>query len=64
MIVPAMIAQIATNLGELNLNIVDMTNVSRGDIAYNLIDVENEIEEDAVDKISSIENVLNVRLII
>ena len=41
-----------------------MTNVSRGDIAYNLIDVENEIEEDAVDKISSIENVLNVRLII
>ena len=62
--VPAMIGQIATNLGELNLNIVDMTNVSRGDIAYNLIDVENEIEEDAVDKISSIENVLNVRLII
>ncbi|MBE19654.1 MAG: 3-phosphoglycerate dehydrogenase [Gammaproteobacteria bacterium] len=62
--VPAMIGQIATNLGELGLNIVDMTNVSRGDIAYNLIDVENEIQEDAVDKLSQIENVLNVRLVI
>ena len=62
--VPAMIGQIATNLGELGLNIVDMTNVSRGDIAYNLIDVENEIQENADDKLSQIENVLNVRLVI
>ena len=62
--VPAMIGQIATNLGELGLNIVDMTNVSRGEIAYNLIDVENEIQGGAIDKLSQIENVLNVRLVI
>ena len=37
--VPAMIGQIATTLGELGLNIAEMTNVSRGDIAYNLIDL-------------------------
>ena len=41
--VPAMIGQIATTLGELELNIADMTNVSRGDLAYNLIDIENSV---------------------
>ena len=62
--VPAMIGQIATSLGELGLNIADMTNVSRGDIAYNLIDIENEVKEEALTKLSLIENVINVRLII
>ena len=62
--VPAMIGQIATSLGELGLNIADMTNVSRGDVAYNLIDIENEVKEEALTKLSLIENVINVRLII
>ena len=61
--VPAMIGQIATSLGDLGLNIVDMTNVSRGDIAYNLIDVENEVKKEAIKKLKSIDNVINVRLI-
>ena len=61
--VPAMIGQIATTLGELELNIADMTNVSRGDLAYNLIDVENSVNKIALDKLSSIENIINVRLI-
>ena len=62
--VPAMIGQIATSLGELGLNIADMTNVSRGNVAYNLIDIENEVKEEALTKLSLIENVINVRLII
>ena len=61
--VPAMIGQIATTLGELELNIADMTNVSRGGLAYNLIDVENSVNKIALDKLSSIENIINVRLI-
>ena len=61
--VPAMIGQIATALGELNLNIAEMTNVSRGDIAYNLIDIENEVNEASISKLKEIENVINVRLI-
>ncbi len=61
--VPAMIGQIATTLGELELNIADMTNVSRGDLAYNLIDIENSVNKSALDKLSSIENIINVRLI-
>ena len=61
--VPAMIGQIATTLGELELNIADMTNVSRGGLAYNLIDVENSVNKRALDELSSIENIINVRLI-
>jgi D-3-phosphoglycerate dehydrogenase len=61
--VPAMIGQIATSLGELDLNIADMTNVSRGDIAYNLIDIENEVKESAIAELQKIKNILNVRLI-
>ena len=61
--VPAMIGQIATELGELKLNIAEMTNVSKGDIAYNLIDIENEVSEESVNKLQGIENVIDVRLI-
>ena len=61
--VPAMIGQIATTLGELELNIADMTNVSRGDLAYNLIDIESSVNKRALDELSSIENIINVRLI-
>ena len=61
--VPAMIGQIATELGELNLNIAEMTNVSKGDIAYNLIDIENEVSEESIAKLKAIENVIDVRLI-
>ena len=61
--VPAMIGQITTSLGELELNIADMTNVSRGDVAYNIIDLENEGKKSAIEELRKIENVLNVRLI-
>ena len=61
--VPAMIGQITTSLGELELNIADMTNVSRGDVAYNIIDLENEVKKSAIEELRKIENVLNVRLI-
>tara|TARA_B100001113_G_scaffold276348_1_gene230925 strand:- start:73 stop:1260 length:1188 start_codon:yes stop_codon:yes gene_type:complete len=61
--VPAMIGQIATALGDLNLNIAEMTNVSRGEIAYNLIDIENDVDVESISKLKEIENVINVRLI-
>ena len=60
---PAMIGQITTALGDLNLNIAEMTNVSKGGIAYNLIDVENPVDEMSISSLREIENVINVRLI-
>ena len=61
--VPAMIGQITTALGDLNLNIAEMTNVSKGEIAYNLIDVEHPVDETSISSLREIENVINVRLI-
>ena len=61
--VPAMIGQITTALGDLNLNIAEMTNVSKGEISYNLIDVENPVDEISINSLREIENVINVRLI-
>lgn len=61
--VPTMIGKITTSLGDLGLNIADMTNVSRGEVAYNLIDVENKVDNEPLEKLASIKGVVNVRLI-
>ena len=58
-----MIGKIASTLGRLGLNISDMTNVSKGDIAYNLIDIENKVEDEAIQQLSTIQDIINVRLI-
>jgi len=61
--VPNMVGQISTTLANSELNIIDMLNKSRGDIAYTLIDVDKEAPESVINEISSIEGVLDVRLI-
>lgn len=61
--VPNMLGQISAALGEASLNIEDMYNKSRGDVAYTLVDVEGMVPETAVDRIRAIEGVLNVRVI-
>ena len=52
-----MFVHIETALGDLNLNIAEMTNVSRGDIAYNLIDIENAVDEKSISSLKSIEEI-------
>ena len=59
--VPNMLGQISTDLAEAGLNIIDMLNKSRGDIAVTLIDVEGDPSDAAVARIASIEGVLSVR---
>jgi D-3-phosphoglycerate dehydrogenase len=59
--VPNMLGQISTELANAGLNIIDMLNKSRGDIAYTLVDVEVEIPQETVDKLASIDGVLSVR---
>jgi D-3-phosphoglycerate dehydrogenase len=61
--VPNMLGQISAALGEAGLNIDDMYNKSRGDVAYTLVDVEGKVPDAAVDRIRAIEGVLNVRVI-
>lgn len=59
--VPNMVGQISTALAEANLNIIDMLNKSRGDLAYTLADVDKEVPPMVLDKIAAIVGVLAVR---
>ena len=61
--VPNMLGQISTALAQAGLNILDMLNKSRGDLAYTLVDVEGRIPATVVDKIAAIEGVLSVRIV-
>ena len=59
--VPNMLGQISTDLAEAGLNILDMLNKSRGDIAVTLIDLEAQPDQGVLDKIAGVEGVLSVR---
>jgi D-3-phosphoglycerate dehydrogenase len=59
--VPKMLGSVLSVLADMDINVVDMLNKSRGDIAYNLIDLESEVTEDLVNKLGQLEGVINVR---
>ena len=59
--VPNMLGQISTTLADSGLNIVDMINKSRGDLAYTLVDVDGEVSQQCIDRIASTAGVLAVR---
>ncbi len=59
--VPNMLGQISTDLAEAGLNIMDMLNKSRGDLAYTLADVQDPIADEVVEGIRRIDGVLAVR---
>jgi D-3-phosphoglycerate dehydrogenase len=61
--VPGMLGNILSIFAETRLNVVDMLNKSRDNIAYNLIDVEGEPSSTVMAAIGAIEGVINVRLI-
>lgn len=61
--VPNMLGQISTALAQDNLNIVDMLNKSRGDLAYTLVDVDRPVNEAMSATLKNIEGVLAVRTI-
>ena len=59
--VPNMVGQISTILAEANLNIADLLNKSRGEIAYTIIDLDGGITEETLDAIRNIQGVLMLR---
>lgn len=56
-----MVGQISTDLAEANLNIVDMLNRSRGEIAVTLVDTDQEPSAETIEQIKNIKGVLSVR---
>jgi len=59
--VPHMIERISAAVANANLNIIDMLNRSRGEMACTLVDVNNPIPQTIVDELRSKEGVLTVR---
>jgi D-3-phosphoglycerate dehydrogenase len=60
---PGMIEKITHLLADNKLNIADMINKSKGNLAYNIIDVDGDASDDLIKKIDSAEGVLGVRVI-
>ena len=59
--VPNMVGQISTAMAEAKLNIHNMMNKSKKDLAYTLVDVDSKVPKKVIDQIARIEGVLAVR---
>ncbi len=61
--VPNMVGQISTLLAAAGLNIADLLNKSRGELAYTIVDVEGEVPQQLLEQIRDIDGVLSARLL-
>lgn len=61
--VPNMVGQISTRLAEAGLNISDLLNKSKGEVAYTLLDVDGEVPAGLIGRIGEIDGVLSVRAV-
>ena len=59
--VPNMLGQISSTMAKAGLNIHNMVNRSRGEMAYTLVDTDSPVGEDVIRSIASIAGVLSVR---
>ena len=59
--VPNMLGQISTAMADAGLNIHNMLNKSKGEMAYTLVDVDSAVSDAVVAKIAAITGVLTVR---
>lgn len=61
--IPAMVSKISSCLGEAQLNILDLLNKSKEEVAYTIIDVEGEVGPQVIESIRQIKGVLSARVI-
>ena len=61
--VPNMVGQVTTILAEAGLNISDMLNRHRGDLAYNIIDIDSGVDQAVIDRLTAIDGIVRVRVI-
>lgn len=60
---PNMVGQITNTIAKYHLNIADMANKSRGDIAYTVLNLDHDITDEAIAELERIEGVIKVRVI-
>ncbi|MDG1164805.1 MAG: phosphoglycerate dehydrogenase [Porticoccaceae bacterium] len=61
--VPKVLGSVLAVLADAELNVVDMVNKSRGDIAYNIIDIEGDLDQSIAAAIADVDGVVRVRII-
>ncbi len=61
--IPNMVGQISTAMADAGINIHNMVNKSRGDIAYTMLDLDSPAPQTALTKIRAIDGVMNVRIL-
>jgi D-3-phosphoglycerate dehydrogenase len=61
--IPAMLSRITDAMGTAGINISDMVNRSRGDIAYTVLDIESAPPADTVEKLEAVDGIIRVRVI-
>ena len=61
--VPNMVGQITTVLAAEKINIADLLNKSKGELAYNIIDIDGAVTDGAITKLKAIKGVIMVRVI-
>lgn len=58
-----MITKFTACFGDNNINISDMTNKSRGEVAYTMLDIETPASKEIIEKLQSIDGVFRVRVV-
>ena len=58
---PGMISKIADSIAAFDINIAEMTNKSRDEIAINLIDLESQASKQLIEQLKLVEHVISVR---
>lgn len=61
--VPGVLGHLLSVFAEENINVIDMVNKSRNDLAYNILDLSERPDERVIEKIKNVEHVINLRLI-
>jgi D-3-phosphoglycerate dehydrogenase len=60
--VPGVLNRVTSVLADRQINVVDMINKSRDEVAYNLIDVVEALDQTTVDALCRLDHVMNVRV--
>ncbi len=58
-----MIAQFTSVFGEAGINISDLINKSRGEVAYTMLDIEKSASDEVVERLLKIDGVFRVRVV-
>ncbi len=61
--VPNMVGQITTVLASAGINIADMLNRHRGDVAYNIIDTDTPVPDGVIDQLREIDGIIRIRTV-